>query len=164
MVTTWVSKLRVADMSVSTWLSASRRRSFWEVVFCRYGQSHEIASERDGAGADNSEFSSMFLTIASLQGSYCNCNKKPDEWFHMNNNRPQFVASLCPLLSRGSLLFFPGGLSSSTIFSVVLNQTKWYQTNNNRPQSVATYPYLSRGSPSFQAVYPHLSLPDSSLV
>jgi hypothetical protein len=40
-------------------------------------------------------------------------------WFHMNNNRPQFVASLCPLLSRGSLLFFPGGLSSSPVLLVV---------------------------------------------
>jgi hypothetical protein len=39
-------------MSVSTTVSKAER-GFRSVVFCRYGQSHEIAVRKDGAGVDN---------------------------------------------------------------------------------------------------------------
>jgi hypothetical protein len=78
----------------------------------------------------------------------------------MNNNRPQFVASLCPLLSQSSLLFFPGGLSSSQYYFLSCSRTRRNGIRRTTivPSLLLQLIHISHEVlPSFQAVYPHLS-------
>jgi hypothetical protein len=72
----------------------------------------------------------------------------------MNNNRPQFVASLCPLLSRGSLLFFPGGLSSSPVlFSQLFPEPDEMVSDEQQSSPVCCF-NLSISLTRFATVFP----------